>query len=153
MYLISNASYLEKCFSHHSARPGAPRIPPDPLEGKPHVSFGENEHAQPDSTNFYEGLGAMSPLLIKQAIREALESGMASELEASRHLTILYGGLLLENATLVEQHRPILGPKIPCVPPLPLFFRRIRLPLSLSLGIHCSHGIIRTTFTHRSTPQ
>ena len=49
----------------------------------------------------------MSPVLIKQAIGECFDLGLKKELDVSKHLTVMYGGLLMENAVLVEQHWPI----------------------------------------------
>ena len=60
---------------------------------------------------FYDGLTQMSPLLIRQAIQEAFDLGLKTELEVSKHITLVYGGVLLENAALIEQHWPILGPQ------------------------------------------
>ena len=58
---------------------------------------------------YYDGLTSMSPTLIRQSILECLDLGLKTELEVAKHLTILYGGLLTENAALTEQHWPITG--------------------------------------------
>ena len=69
----------------------------------------------------------MSPVLIKQDIQEALDPGLMTELEASKHLTVRYGGLLLGNAALVEQHvgiRTLSRPR-----PLVRMCRGVHIPL------------------------
>ena len=63
-----------------------------------------------NKTEYYtEGLVAMSPTMIKQVIQEALGLGLQSELEVPKHITVNYGGPLLENAALVEKHWPIFA--------------------------------------------
>ena len=64
---------------------------------------------KPSALPFYDGLTTMSPTLIKQAIFERLDLGLKTELEVSKHMTVLYGGLLMGNASLVEQHWPLAG--------------------------------------------
>ena len=49
----------------------------------------------------------MSPTLINQSILERFDLGLKKELEVSKHLAVLYGGLLMENAAFVEHHWPI----------------------------------------------
>ena len=48
-----------------------------------------------------------SPHVIKQVAREALSLGLSAELEVSKSITRNYGGPLLENAAIAEQHWPI----------------------------------------------
>ena len=59
----------------------------------------------------YEGLAQMSPLLVKQAIREAWDMGLEAELDEPKHITLPYGCVLLGNSALVEKRRPVIGPK------------------------------------------
>ena len=51
----------------------------------------------------------MSPTLIDHAILECLDLGLKKELEVPKHLAVLYGGLLMGNSALVEQHWTLRG--------------------------------------------
>ena len=55
-----------------------------------------------------EWLTLMSPSLMRQAVQEALDLGRGggAELEATKHIALNYGGRLVGNAALVEQHWP-----------------------------------------------
>ena len=75
-----------------------------------HVSFPErgktDKVPQPQLLEFYDGLTTMPPTLIKQAIQDCLGLCLKKELDVFKHLTVSYGGLLMENAALVDQHWP-----------------------------------------------
>ena len=50
----------------------------------------------------------LSPKLISQIIQEAVDLGWNTELQVTKHITSNYGGSLLDNAALVEQHWPVM---------------------------------------------
>ena len=112
LQLIPFSQTAGQCPSHQS-KSALPKSPKNSsqfsLDGTTHVAdrFIKEE--------YYDGLTQMSPLLIRQAIQEATDLGLKTELEISKHLTLVYGGVLIENAALVEQHWPIMGPQ-PGVP-------------------------------------
>ena len=149
--LLNKDLVQDKCQAHSADLPSPPQTPSvTSSDGaqKPNVKFADSDrtvHPERPKLDFYDGLGTMSPLLIQQAIREAWDLGLSTELEASRHLTLTYGGLLLDNAALVEQHWPILGPKptpkpdttaatAPAGAP-PLFTHKIPQNMSASIGL------------------
>ena len=56
---------------------------------------------------FAEGLSHMSPIMAKQVISECLSLGRTTVLQGEIHVADNYGGLLLENATLLAKHWPL----------------------------------------------
>ena len=66
--------------------------------------------AHRESEYFAEGLAFMSPAMIHQVAQEALAIGWPTELEATEHITVNYGGPMLGNAAIVEQHWPLRAP-------------------------------------------
>ena len=59
------------------------------------------------SVGFYDGLAFVSPTLLRQAIKECLDSGLKTELDVSKHLTAVYGCALMEYDALAEHHCPM----------------------------------------------
>ena len=54
----------------------------------------------------------LSPTISRQIVQEAIDLGRATELQVTKHITSNYGGIILDNAALVEQYWP-LGAKAP----------------------------------------
>ena len=114
--LLSSHQTESKCVAH--LQPAAVPVPKRPStsglvppQAKQNVKFNDTDPLGDHPNDPSTGLTHMSPKLIQQAIQEAWGLGIRAELDVSRHLTALFGGSLLENAALIEQHWPLLGPQ------------------------------------------
>ena len=94
----------QQCDRHGSSlgKPPALKRPGPPYNPDP---FPEHR----TTPEYDDGLTCMAHLSVKHSIHGCLDLGIKPELEVSTHLSVRFGGGLLDNAASGEQHWPIKG--------------------------------------------